>query len=378
MALGDRIIAAISGIHAAGFDAAEWPQALSLVTELIGGHGASLEFMERPSLHHRRMYAHGLPDVGAYMEYYAPLSPRYPHLARQPAGSVQYDGLYYDDAAMDADPFYAEFLAQFDMRYFLGGSIAKSPRELAAFAVQISPRQGHPTPAKIELMGLLLPHIQQAADVMRRLNNLSNLQRSFEDILNWLADGVLKLAADGSVRYANLAAQEIFRRNDEIATRRGAVEFLSSKARAKFGVTLQAAAELRDARVSTLMNADFIAETRSGAPPFSISIRPVLTANDESDDIVALMFIHDPLTRDTAVLELLQQAFGLTPAEADVARGLRSGLSADTYARERQVSPNTVYTHIRRIKGKVGCTRMTELIRKLNDMQVAVVHKRDL
>ena len=136
MALGDRIIAAISGIHAAGFDAAEWPQALSLVTELIGGHGASLEFMERPSLHHRRMYAHGLPDVGAYMEYYAPLSPRYPHLARQPAGSVQYDGLYYDDAAMDADPFYAEFLAQFDMRYFLGGSIAKSPRELAAFAVK--------------------------------------------------------------------------------------------------------------------------------------------------------------------------------------------------------------------------------------------------
>ena len=88
------------------------------------------------------------------------------------------------------------------------------------------------------------------------------------------------------------------------------------------------------------------------------------------------MFIHDPLTRDTAATELLRQAFGLTPAEADVAKGLRSGLSPDTYARERNISPNTVYTHIRRIKGKVGCTRMAELIRKLDDIQVTVVHKR--
>ncbi len=87
------------------------------------------------------------------------------------------------------------------------------------------------------------------------------------------------------------------------------------------------------------------------------------------------MFIHDPLTRDAAMVELLRQAFGLTPAEADVANGLRSGLSADAYARERKISPNTVYTHIRRIRAKVGCTRMTELIRKLNDLQVRILSK---
>jgi DNA-binding CsgD family transcriptional regulator len=372
----DRTIAAISRIHAAGLDATIWPEALSLVTDLIGGNGASLEFMQRPSLRHYRMYSHGLPDVGAYMEYYAPKSPRYPYLPRQPAGSVQYDTLYYDEDAMDAHPFYMEFLADFDMRYFLGGLVAKSPDDLAAFAVQISPKQGHPSAAKIKTMALLLPHIQQATDVMRRLGNLANLQHSFEDVLNWLADGVLKLSADGSVRYANLAAQKIFRRNDGIAIRRGAVEFLSASAGAKFAGAMRAVAKLRDADVTAMKYADFIAETRSGAPPFSISIRPASAAKDLGDDILALMFIHDPLTRDAAMVELLRQAFGLTPAEADVANGLRCGLSADNYARSRKISPNTVYTHIRRIKGKVGCARMTELIHKLNDMQVTVVHKR--
>jgi DNA-binding CsgD family transcriptional regulator len=376
VAEGDRIIAAISRIHAAGLDSTIWPEALSLVTDLIGGQGASLEFMQRPSLRHCGMYSHGLPDVGAYMEYYAPKSPRYPHLSRQPTGSVQYDTLYYDEDAMDAHPFYMEFLADFDMRYFLGGVVAKSPHDLAAFAVQISPKQGHPSAAKIKTMALLLPHIQQATDVMRRLGNLANLQRSFEDVLNWLADGVLKLSADGGVRYANLAAQKIFRRNDGIAMRRGAVEFASAQAGAKLAGAMQAVAKLRDADVTDMKNADFIAETRSGAPPFSISIRPASAAKDLSDDILALMFIHDPLTRDAATVELLRQAFGLTPAEADVANGLRCGLSADSYARSRNISPNTVYTHIRRIKGKVGCARMTELIHKLNDMQVTVVHKR--
>ena len=194
--------------------------------------------------------------------------------------------------------------------------------------------------------------------------------------MNWLADGVLKLSADGSVRYANVAAQKILRRNDGIAMRRGVVEFVSAQAGAQFAGAMRAVAKLRDGDVTDMKGADFIAEARSGAPPFSISIRPASAAADLSDDILALMFIHDPLTRDAASVELLRQAFGLTPAEADVANGLRMGLSPDTFARDRKISPNTVYTHIRRIKAKVGCTRMTELIRKLDDIQVTVVHKR--
>jgi DNA-binding CsgD family transcriptional regulator len=124
------------------------------------------------------------------------------------------------------------------------------------------------------------------------------------------------------------------------------------------------------------MSGDFVVERRSGAPPYSVSVRPLLGKSKERDSAVALIFIHDPLIRNNAAVDLLRQAFGLTPAEADVANGLRSGLSADAYARQRKVSPNTVYTHIRRIREKTGCTRMAELIRKLNDVQMPVVAMR--
>ncbi|MGZ5805092.1 MAG: helix-turn-helix transcriptional regulator [Xanthobacteraceae bacterium] len=61
-----------------------------------------------------------------------------------------------------------------------------------------------------------------------------------------------------------------------------------------------------------------------------------------------------------------------------MANALRLGFSPDDYARQCQISPNTVYTHIRRLKEKTGSARMAELIRKLNDVQVAVVAKREV
>jgi DNA-binding CsgD family transcriptional regulator len=60
----------------------------------------------------------------------------------------------------------------------------------------------------------------------------------------------------------------------------------------------------------------------------------------------------------------------LTEAEARLAQALQQGMSVTDYARERALSPNTAYTHLRRIKEKTGCKRMPELIRWLNDLRL--------
>ena len=377
MGYRDRIIATISHIHDAGLGPEKWPEALSHVTALVGGQGASLEFMERPSLRHSKMYSHGLPDVGAYMEYYAAKSPRYPHLSRQPAGSVQYDTLYYDEDVMDAHPFYTEFLAEFDMRYFLGGVVAKSPHDLAAFAVQISPKQGHPSAAKIKTMALLLPHIQQATDVMRRLGNLSNAPATLERTLDWLVDGVLMLAVDGSINYANEAAQSIFRADDGITAHGGALEVASDDARAKLSDTIKAIALFRKSQITGTVQSDFFARRRSGTPAYRVAVRPLSAKSGERTMTAALVFIHDPEMRRKTNAEKLRSIFSLTSAEADVAVALCLGLSPNEYALERNVSRNTVYTHIRNLKVKTDSRRMAELIRRLNDVNLLVIARRE-
>ena len=63
-------------------------------------------------------------------------------------------------------------------------------------------------------------------------------------------------------------------------------------------------------------------------------------------------------------------AFGLTRAEADLALALQAGGSPTGYARERTLSLNTVYTHLRRLKEKTGATRLSELIGRLNELRL--------
>ncbi|HLH94085.1 MAG TPA: hypothetical protein VKW08_03115 [Xanthobacteraceae bacterium] len=377
MGLGDDVLTAISSIHAAGLDVEKWPRALSVIADLVGGVGGTLEIIQRPSMRHRALYSHGLAPVDAYLEYYASVSPRLPYAFRQPAGSLLYDAQYIDDAGIDAHPFFMEFLAPHDLRCFLGGVIAGSSHEFAATCIQYSPKAGHPSRDRIKLMRLLLPHFQQATDVMARVGKLSMARHSLKWALDQLVDGVIMLGADGTVRHANAAAGQIARAGDGIAIRRGALAFVSGKATSKFDAALGAIARLRGADISAAASTDFVVERTSGAAPYTVSLRPLVGSTDGRETAAILMFIHDPLVGNDVAVELLRQAFGLTHAEAELAQALRSGSSPDDYARQRKVSANTIYTHLRRIKEKTGCNRMAELIRRLNDIQVAVVAKRE-
>lgn len=369
----DIILAAISRIHAAGLDSDTWPDALSHVNGLIGGNGASLEFLQLPTLRHQRIFSYALPtaEVGEYLKHYAPMCPRLPYSVGQPTGTVLYDALYATEQEMDANPFFAEFLAKLDMRYGLGGIIAKSAKELVVAGVQISPKNGHPTKPKIKLFGILLPHLQQAVDVMCRLDQAATKQVALETGLDSLLDGVLMIALDGSVRYANLAARVIFRRNDGITVEGPELRFASNEAAAKLGAALKAIRRLRESELDSPIPWDFLASRKSGAPAYSVFVRPLLAKATKLGS-VAMIFIHDPMTRSATIAELLSQMFKLTAAESMVANALWLGQSPDEYAFINNVSPNTVYTHIRRLKEKTGSKRMGELIRKLNRVHVPV------
>jgi DNA-binding CsgD family transcriptional regulator len=222
----------------------------------------------------------------------------------------------------------------------------------------------------------LAPHLQQAADVTRRLGALAADAARLAGALDWLADGVIMLGRNGRARTVNAAAQAILAKNDGFALRKGCVEFASAGAAARFAAALLAIVRLRGGEPAAAANADFIAERPSGAPPLTISVRPFIARESGGaggEDALAMLFVRDPCLRSGADADLLRRAFGLTPAEADVAEALRSGLSADDYARSRGLSPNTVYTHVQRIKAKTGCARLATLIRTLEDVRAGAL-----
>jgi DNA-binding CsgD family transcriptional regulator len=110
---------------------------------------------------------------------------------------------------------------------------------------------------------------------------------------------------------------------------------------------------------------------QDGAPSYLLSVRPLLDPKGAPyGEPCAIVFVRDPLSYRSVDVATLREVFGLTEAEACLAKSLQAGQAPANYARERALSLNTVYTHLRRLKDKIGCSRMTELLRKLNELQV--------
>ena len=306
----------------------------------------------------------------AYLDHYFSLNPRIPALLAGKPGNIVTDYTVLDERSMNRDAFYAGFLAPTGYRYFIGAMFDASDREASLFSVQRAAKQGHVGKDETRKMRHLLPHVRQAFDMTRRLREIDAVDRSFKAALDWLSDGVALLQAGGRVLHANEVFQEIARRGDGIRIRRGMVEIADATGRSQFADAISA---IENMRGSLEPGASDIAVPRqAGAPPYIVSVRPLVRAARERHQSNAdiIVFVRDPVQHTAATVRMLRNLFGLTEAEADFARALQAGVTPDNYALARAVSLNTVYTHLRRIKEKTRSSRMPELIRKLNDLDI--------
>ncbi|MEX2033735.1 MAG: hypothetical protein WEA28_00915 [Xanthobacteraceae bacterium] len=372
MAEGDDLLRTIEAAHTAALDERLWPKALTALARLFGAVGASLEDFDKHSVALRDFRTAGLPQGAEipYLEYYSQHNPRAAYAFRNLSLRTLCDYQFIDERGMDRDPYYVEYLRSIGLRYFLSGQISNTPDTQAVVAIHRSRRQGHIERADVERMRRLLPHLCQAWDVTTRLKSAERAVRSLEHALDWLADGVVLLRADGHVLYANESFQAIARRGDGIRIRKGMVEIADAAGRTGFAEAVGILEKARDGAVELASN-DIAVPREGGAQAYIVSVRLLAHSAHDSRAYNAAMivFVHDPMQRYTATVRVLRDVFGLTEAEAGLARALQAGMTLGDYARSRAVSLNTIYTHLRRIKEKTRCRRMPELIRKLNDLQ---------
>lgn len=375
MGPGDDLLKTIETIHAAGLEAALWPSALESMMNLTGSRAATLETFARGTLEHRAFHGCNMrPGTRAdYLAWGGPPNPRALYAMKLGRGDVFYDGCLFDDDGIDRDPFYVEFLAHHDVRYFIGGVVDCDRDSQTVVTVQRTAREGHAADDEIALTPLLLPHVRLAMEVGRRIESATSQTRAMTGLLDWMVDGAAVLRKDGGVDHANQAFADVVRENDGIGLDRWSSMVLhTTEAQAALALGLRRAARLAAGEVEEAPP-DFIVPRPSGASAYVVSIRPLLRNDRERfDPAVAVLFVHDPARRQMDADQALRACLGLTVAETQFARALQAGISPRAYGRERAVSINTVYTHLRRLKEKTGSRALTELISRLNDLSTSV------
>jgi DNA-binding CsgD family transcriptional regulator len=223
----------------------------------------------------------------------------------------------------------------------------------------------------LKFLSMLVPHLQRAtqadtciADAIRGAGAAA--------ALSGLRQGVLLVAADGAVLYANPAAETITAEADGVSIEQGKLCAITPALTAALrqAVAASAAVPTDPLVAATMAYPDRVLrlERPSGRQPLAVLIVPLPHRTMEVWATAlpvarAIVFLTD-LERETRPpLDILRRLYGLTAREAMLAIQISRGEGLQAVADHLGIARATAHTHLLRVFAKTDTRRQAELVR---------------
>jgi DNA-binding CsgD family transcriptional regulator/PAS domain-containing protein len=365
-----RLLRLIQGVYAAPGSSEGWHAFLLDLHTSFDGSGASFISHDFTSHQANVSVTAGLaPEaVRTYEACWAKLDPWAcsPAIRRLPSGSVAVGERLVTHAAMKRTAFYNDFARFYDVVRCITGTIEIEDRRVSVLSVNRGERRPAFGQEETALLNELMPHLQRALQLHRRLAASQALADGSTTALDLLAHGILLLDSAGRIMFANRTAEEILRAHDGLTTDHkelfGARIDDTSALR-----TLIAASVATSGGEGTGAGGLVLIGRPSGRSPLRVLVTPVARRHAlmGSAGAAACVFITDPERSPVPAAVHLRRVFGLSAAETRVAAALLDGESVDRLADRLCISRNTARTHLRRLFAKTATTRQADLIRVL-------------
>ncbi len=273
-------------------------------------------------------------------------------------GTVVRDEEQYPRALLKRTEFYNDYLIGNRGTRCIAGVIDRQDDvALVLTAMRDEPR--HPFGAEeIDTIKFLLPHLMRAFETRERLK----LIEAGEAALHALAVGILLLAADGRILFANRAAERMLRAGDGLDERDKRLAASSRDVEAALQKLIRYAAAPAE---SADCPRDVLVSRPSGRRPYHVAALPLRQTPAPfvgTRTPAAMVVVRDPEDYRPVGLGALKQAFGLTNREALFAVALAEGHTLRSVAGQLDIRYETARTHLRRILSKTGMSRQSELI----------------
>jgi DNA-binding CsgD family transcriptional regulator len=183
-----------------------------------------------------------------------------------------------------------------------------------------------------------------------------------EAAIKHLPFGLMVADAQRKVLAANQVAKGILQTRDALVERESVLRAYQREDDERLRQVL---AEATAVRSNPAWSGCIRLSRRSGKSAYTAIVSPLFDAVDVRSTVgnrTALITITDPDREySSGLIKALQQAFGLTPAEAQTASLVGSGLSPQDAADRRGLAVGTIRCELKSIFAKVGISRQSEL-----------------
>jgi DNA-binding CsgD family transcriptional regulator len=306
-------------------------------------------------------------DLRKYNEYYVGVDPwaRHGRHVMVAGGVFAGDGLC-PGSELERSEFYADFLRPMDAFHQFCGVISVESSMASVIASLRPKRRGPFQQEELSLLTTLMPHLQRALALHRRLGWLQASAHSAMTLLDRLPYGVVLLSADTRVVLINQYAKTVVDQTDGLTIRHRELHSCSWDSNKRLQMLIHGA--VATSRRSALHSGGAVRLVRpSGRRPFRVLITPIHRAafSPLVPESAAVVFIVDPDGQCGTPVQMLTELFALSRAEGRLAALLLEGRSLRQAAEELGVSLNTVRTQLKKLFEKTGSNRQGALIRTL-------------
>ena len=216
---------------------------------------------------------------------------------------------------------------------------------------------------EVALARAMLPHLQRAVVVSRRLHEAEALAAAGLSALDRLHHAVVLLTASGRSLHVNPAGQRLLETADGLGHGPDGLIASTQQHTGQLARLLQRAGGAGGRAVAGALRLP----RPSGRTPLALVAMPVTSAVawDGGTRPAVMLCITAPDAPIPVEERHLTTLFGLTAAEAALAADLLNGLDVAEVATLRGRSVNTVRTHLQRLMAKTDTTRQSDLVRVL-------------
>ena len=261
-------------------------------------------------------------------------------------------------------PLYKEYMAQHDVFHMMGVDVrTPSGDQCRLYVCRPRSAEGFSAADKA-FCASLVPHFKRSLILHTRMDRTESERKLYAGTVERLMVGTVILDENGKILRTNQAADQLLRDGDGLRVVGDSLEAVYSRENRELQRLIKRALPGHAKPELSVVEALSIARP-SGKSNLGVVVRsvPMSEWSEGKHTPAAAVFVRDPEGRAQAPHEVVQQMFGLTPAEAALAIQLANGLSLDEAAAALAITRNTARAHLRAIFSKTGVTRQTELVR---------------
>jgi DNA-binding CsgD family transcriptional regulator len=354
----DRLV---GQIYDAGIEPGRWPEVLETLSDFLEGAATKLTFQNVKTLHSKANSVRMAPEADLiYAQYYYKTNVFLQRLAKVRAGTLIPVWELLPREVYLRSEFYNDFARPNDMCHPIGVVLVNDPGARVVFTCGSAKSAGEFEAEHLDRLRRIGPHLVRAANVSLRLSRSEFTKNANVEALDRIAQGVLIVATDGEVLFANRAAESLLAEADGIKTEKSALGASTLADTAQLRRLIAAAAKQSDGAggVMALPRPPPRRPLSALVAPLTVQSTWLMTSRP-----AAIVFVADPESVLPMAQDQLRNLYRLTPSEAAVAMAIADGTGLQAAADKLEISLTTARTHLQHVFEKTETRRQAELVR---------------